>query len=101
MYNGEEMHEREARSEQSREGEVCDVCQERYPTVYLLSDEVWDEISGGSNLLCLRCADGRARKLGIELFWEATVGEFPLEAQRRLHRIVAEHHQLLDRLADG
>ena len=97
MWDGESMHEGHGASEvyadgqvvdpwpgqqytypKAGEGELCAACQDRYLTVYRLPDPVWDEISAGANLLCPDCADARARKLGIELYWEATVGAFPL-----------------------
>lgn len=107
MWDGHEMHDATAEhqlvasAEQTPElGEVCSACHDPYLTVYLLPDEVWDQIAAGASLLCPSCADARARKLGIELYWEAEVGEYPRDFRRRMERLIAENQSIFDRLAD-
>ena len=104
-WDGEAMHDASggevaSREQSSEMGELCSGCQDPYLTVYVLPNEVWDQISAGASRLCPSCADRRARKLGIELYWEAEVGEFPRDFRRRLQKAIAEHQTVLDRLAD-
>jgi len=59
--------------------EHCQICKKGFLTVYDVSDKVWKKISpekseGGT--LCIECADKRARKLGIDLFWVAKENEY-------------------------
>jgi len=59
--------------------EHCQICGKKYSTVYELPDEIWKKItpkSGESGLLCMECAEKRAEKLGIDLFWRAKEGEY-------------------------
>lgn len=104
MWDGGAMHEASAElsgeTASHERGELCGACQERYQTIYLVPDKVWDQIAGGTNLLCPKCADARARKLGVELYWEAEVDEFPRDFRRRLAKAIAEQGAVLDRLAD-
>ena len=66
-------------------GETCRACGHRYATVYWLPDEVWALITPSSALeggtLCPRCADMRARAAGMELYWAASINEFPQPPQ--------------------
>jgi ribosomal protein L37AE/L43A len=62
-----------------RASETCQDCGTSYETVYRVPDEVWSQIRPegkpeGGGLLCLDCANLRARRLGIDLWWTATVG---------------------------
>lgn len=102
MYDGGAVHDATSGETEKRPavGELCQACGDLYQTVYMVPDEVWDQIAGGANLLCLMCADRRARKLGIELYWEAEVGEYPRDFRRRIQKAIAEHGPLLDRLGD-
>lgn len=102
MYDGGAMHDAsDATEKRPAVGELCQACGELYQTVYMVPDAVWDQIAGGANLLCLMCADRRARKLGIRLYWEAEVDEYPRDFRRRLQKAIAEHRPVLERLADG
>ena len=63
---------------QEWEGEHCQDCGVVYQTVYLVPPDVWAEItpkSGKAGLLCIVCADRRARERGIILDWIAHVLE--------------------------
>ena len=54
--------------------EHCQVCGKEYETVYSIPDEVWRKITpkdGEAGLLCIECADQRARRMGRELYWIA------------------------------
>lgn len=65
--------------------EKCDCCRFPYESVYRVPDAVWAKIAlraDGSGLLCMDCCDGLARNLGIDLYWEAAVGEYPTGAPR-------------------
>src|SRR5690606_7471517 len=69
-------------------GEQCHDCGGFYQTVYRVPDDVWAKIApdkaalgehtehryGG--LLCLPCADRRAREKGIRLYFDASVGDW-------------------------
>lgn len=69
-------------------GERCHDCGGFYATVYRVPDDVWAKIApdkaalgeheehryGG--LLCLPCADRRAREKGIRLYFDASVGDW-------------------------
>lgn len=62
-------------------GEKCMNCGKRYLTVYTLSDELWKKITDkndGSGLLCPSCIDVIAREKGINLYWEAAEGNYPV-----------------------
>jgi hypothetical protein len=102
MWDGGAVHDASSGEIKDRPaGDLCADCYEPDLTVFLIPDAVWDQIAGGASVLCLRCADARARKLGIELYWEAEVNEFPRDFRRRLQAAIAEHGTVLDRLADG
>lgn len=66
---------------QSWEGEHCDNCSEPYGYPWLAPDDVWAQITlseypeGG--LLCIPCANRRARTLGLYLWWECAIGKYP------------------------
>lgn len=101
MWDGGAVHDASSGEIKDRPaGDQCADCYEPYLTVYLVPDAVWDQIAGGASVLCLRCADARARKLGVELCWEAEVDEFPRDFRRRLAKAIAEQGAVLDRLAD-
>ena len=54
--------------------EHCQICGKGYLTIYHVPDEIWRKITPKKNeagLLCIECADHRARELGIELYWYA------------------------------
>lgn len=58
-------------------GEHCQSCGQAYATVYWLPDDVWARITPkpeqpGAGLLCVPCADARARVAGLTLSWTAT-----------------------------
>lgn len=60
------------------EGERCDRCGKRYPTVYSIPDDIWERVKPfgapvGAGLLCPECVDWQARRLGIFLEWKANV----------------------------
>ena len=60
--------------------EHCQVCGKGYLMVYSVPVKVWEKITpkeGEAGLLCIECADKRARKLGIELYWAGKEGEYP------------------------
>jgi len=61
--------------------EKCFSCGKRYPTVYSVPDEVWEQINPttthGAGLLCPQCADKRARERGIILYWSCGVRKYP------------------------
>ncbi len=55
-------------------GEQCDICGARYRLLYSIPKEIWLQISPQNKregYLCPTCADFRARKLGIELYFKA------------------------------
>ena len=56
--------------------EHCQICGKGYEMVYSVPDEIWSKITPkkGNGLLCIECADKRARKLGIDLYWSANEG---------------------------
>ena len=65
--------------------EVCQNCEGYYDTVYRVPDGVWERLTGhtdGAGLLCPACCELLARRAGLELYWEATVGEYPVAAER-------------------
>lgn len=103
-YTGEPMHDCSSGStnspEDSEQGDICGACLDPYLVRFYLPEEIWDQVAGGLRRLCLSCADARARKLGIELYWEAKVGEFPGAFMRRVQKIIAENRPVLDRLAE-
>lgn len=103
MWDGGAVHDASSgeTNERPAVGELCGSCGDLYQTLYIVPDGVWDQIAGGASLLCLMCADRRARKLGIQLLWEAEVDEYPRDFRRRLAKAIAEQGPLLDRLADG
>jgi hypothetical protein len=62
-------------------GEKCQSCGVLYREVYKLPDDIWAAISPkpdvpGAGLLCFPCADDRARRRGIELFWIGSIGDY-------------------------
>lgn len=68
------------------DGERCQSCGHRFLSVYWLPDDVWAAITPKpehttAGTLCLPCADKRAREAGIDLYWGATVGDFPHSTQ--------------------
>ena len=65
--------------------EVCQNCECCYDTVFRVPDDVWERLTGhidDRGLLCPACCDLLARRAGLELYWEATVGEYPVAAER-------------------
>ena len=65
--------------------EVCQNCEGYYDTVYRMPDDVWEKLTGhadGGGLLCPACCDLLARRVGLELYWEAAIGEYPIAAER-------------------
>lgn len=56
--------------------ERCQDCGETYATVYRVPNHLWALIAGDLNLLCLLCADRRARDLDLELYFDASVGHW-------------------------
>jgi len=57
--------------------EACQDCGNQYETVYWVNDSLWRLISPkpespGAGLLCIPCADRRARAEGIHLQWSVT-----------------------------
>lgn len=64
--------------------EHCYICKRKYDFVYSVPDEVWEKISPvpvdgfkSGGLLCIECANTRADKHGIILFWSAGVNGYP------------------------
>ena len=60
-------------------GEKCQKCGSRYLTVYYVSDDLWQRVTGikdGSGLYCPNCFDKMAREKHIELYWTAKQGDF-------------------------
>jgi len=52
-----------------------------------VADDVWQRLTGrtdGGGLLCSTCCDLLARRVGIELYWEAAVGEYPVATEREV-----------------
>ena len=65
--------------------EFCQNCEGYYDTVYRVPDGIWERLTGhidGRGLLCPACCDLLARRAGLELYWEAAVGEYPVAAER-------------------
>ena len=65
--------------------EVCQNCGGYYDTVFRVPTGVWEKLTGhadGGGLLCPACCDLLARRVGLELYWEAAVGEYPVAAER-------------------
>ena len=65
--------------------EVCQNCEGYYDTVFRVPTGVWEKLTGhadGGGLLCPACCDLLARRVGLELYWEAAVGEYPVAAER-------------------
>jgi len=63
-------------------GELCEICQCRYSTVYTVPDRLWAIVTGhrdGSGLWCPACLDAEARRMGIVLYWTCAQGAFPGE----------------------
>jgi len=59
--------------------EHCQICKKGFLTVYDIPDKIWKKISpekSESGALCIECADKRARKLGIDLFWVSKENEY-------------------------
>ena len=59
--------------------EHCQICGKGYSTPYDIPDKVWKKITprkGEGGLLCMECAEKRAKKLGIVLFWVAKENDF-------------------------
>jgi len=70
------------------DGQRCQCCNGLYATVYRVPNGVWSKIApqpetlgmyeehqfGG--LLCIVCADRRAREAGIILYWDSTAGDW-------------------------
>lgn len=61
--------------------EHCDVCGFPYQTVWRVSDTIWEQVIGdlNINLICPSCFDVIAREIGLELFWEASINEYPTD----------------------
>jgi len=65
--------------------EFCQNCEGYYDTVFRVPDDVWEKLTDradGRGLLCPACCDLLARRAGLELYWEAAVGEYPVAAER-------------------
>ena len=65
--------------------EFCQNCEGYYDTVFRVPDDVWERLTGhtdGAGLLCPACCELLARRVGLELYWEAAVGEYPVAAER-------------------
>jgi len=72
----------------NEKAERCQCCEMMYATVYRVPNDVWAKIApqpeqlgeypehqfGG--LLCISCADARARGAGIILYWDSTAGDW-------------------------
>lgn len=68
--------------------ETCDQCGQKYETIYGVPNEVWARIApkpetlgkhiehqyGG--MLCIPCAERRARETGIVLYWNASENDW-------------------------
>ena len=71
-------------AEKAHDGERCHACGRDYETVYNVPDDVWSAITPSetqtAGLLCLQCADDRARTEGIHLWWQAEVNDYPTAA---------------------
>ena len=86
--------------------ETCQVCGEAYDTVYDVPDAIWQQITpkiGEAGLLCLRCADSRARELGITLYWGAGIDGFPHNpvAEASAAKLEADWTWLEERMLSG
>ena len=60
--------------------ETCQDCEKKYSTIYTIPNEVWVKITpklGEAGLLCIECADKRAAKIGINLYWNAGIDKYP------------------------
>lgn len=76
-------------------GELCHDCGRRYRVVYRVPNEVWAAIAPGKaslgaypehmlgGLLCVDCADERARERGIYLYFEASAGDWRVKLERK------------------
>lgn len=65
------------------EGELCQLCGERYLTVYRVPPQIWEAVFGAGReggLACPRCIDEETRELGIVLYWEAHPGVYPSDS---------------------
>ena len=67
-------------------GETCQQCGKKYQMAYWVPDEDWETIkpeeSEAGGLLCLSCADTRARAKDIVLRWQASTGWWLGEPQQ-------------------
>lgn len=75
--------------------ELCQNCECYYDTVFRVPDDVWEKLighEGGRGLLCPTCCDLLARRAGLELYWEAAVGEYPVARERERCAKVAESY---------
>jgi len=60
-------------------GEHCQICGKKYETVYEVSDNLWEKITGiknGSGLRCIPCLTREARKMGIYIHWYGNFLEY-------------------------
>ena len=82
------------------EGEKCDKCGKRYLTVYRVPDSVWQNVHPHSpaGLLCPECCDEVVRDTGNTLYWEAELGQFPID---KLHAEVKEQDREIERLKEA
>jgi len=62
-------------ADEREQGETCERCGRRYPTVWLAPNDVWRRVTGhgSEGLWCLPCFDAKARELGLPLYWECSL----------------------------
>ena len=61
-------------------GEKCQRCGKRYLTVWQVSDDLWEWVTGitnGSGLYCMNCFDEMARQKKINLYCACHSMPFP------------------------
>lgn len=68
--------------------ETCGICKKQYNTVYRVPNEVWSKIAPNKKelgnypehqfggLLCVDCAFVEAQKIGVTLYFSASVGDW-------------------------
>ena len=59
--------------------EYCHDCGVKQPLVWKADEELWASVTGktdGSGILCPKCFDIRAEKIGILVYWVASVQPF-------------------------
>mgnify|MGYP001572130799 CR=1 FL=1 len=61
--------------------EHCQLCKKEYETIYKLPCDIWYKITPNiykeGGLLCLECADKKAREIGFIPFWYAGHLKYP------------------------